>query len=286
MTFSKSQRASTLMSLAVLWGLSASQAHADNKLFVTDTLDRGQLDLRISTYHGAAKGDITLLSDGSTISSKSQGNELDAAVRYGLGASTHIGLSTSYGVNRSHQLDESSGNTGDFKAKGFQGGSVWVRHGFLTGSDSPLTLSGELGVDVATDKNLSNSSYSTASLSVAAGWDFGQGVKGYTALEYTATEHADQARSVKVNAGVWLPLNHQVTIAPGLTYRRQMETTYINAYSDYTLGLAAMVQVAPRTYINPSLLWMRSEAVESKNGLARFNETNGHTVGVQLYQLF
>lgn len=278
-----------LVALAVLCTVGAQSAHAENKLFATDVLDRGQFDIVVDQAVSEFKSDMHLTFYPETYSTTIHGSESTVATRVGVGAQTHVGASVAYAVTRARgQYDIPGFSVPDdhAKAKGFQGWSLWVKHGFLTSASSPLSLSAGLQVDLETDRNLYAEANNMASASVSAGWDFGSGVKGFADLTQYMAEHAKAGQRTDVTAGTWVPIGHSVTLAPSVSFTRWASQGFAPSVNQYGLALQGLVQVTNDTYVRSHLSVFTRDGYDATNGWSHVDTATGKALSVGLYHLF
>ena len=278
-----------LVALAALSTVCMQTAHAENKLFPTDVLNRGQFDIVADQGVSELKLDTQARFFPETTTDTLHGSGSSVAARVGVGAQTHVGASLNYAVARSHVqyaypgLDIPDSHA---KAKGFQGWSLWVKHGFLTSASSPLSLAAGLQVDLETDRNLGAEAHNTASASVTAGWDFGSGVKGFAELTQHMAEHGKYDQRTEITAGTWVPVGRSVTLAPSVNFTRAASQGDVPSFNQYGLALQGLLQVTNDTYVRSTLSVSRAEGFDTTDGWVHVGTATGKSLSIGLYHLF
>jgi hypothetical protein len=278
-----------LVALAALSTVCMQTAHAENKLFATDVLDRGQVDIEITQLVSETKSETRWTAFAETDSTKISGSESVLAARVGVGAQTHVGAALAYAVTRARTQYELAGFSvpdSQSKAKGFQGWSLWVKHGFLASTSSPLSLAAGLQVDLETDRNLGGEANNTASASVSAGWDFGSGVKGFADVTQHMAEHGKVGQSTGITAGAWLPAGGRVTLEPSVNLVRVPSRGLAPSVNLYGVALQGLVQLANNTYLRGNLTAFTSDGLDAKDGSFHVDAATGKSLSIGLYHLF
>jgi hypothetical protein len=281
-------RASGYAALAAvaLTGFLATSAQAENKLFPTDVLDKGQIDANVSIGADQATQDFLFISYGQRGSSKSNGQNLGLSARYGLGANWHFGAALSYAKIDAKTRYDGYTETNEEKTSGWQGGGVWAKYGFLDGKTSPLSLSTEVGVTSSTDKNLSYQSFNTAHVQLTGGWDFGHGMKGYSLLNLTVPSRALYNKYESLAVGGWFPISDVITLNPQLGFTHHQASTYTPSFTSTGLGLSAMIRLAGNTYLTPEVSVSKGSGYDTKDGVVHRDSTQITSVSIGLYHLY
>jgi hypothetical protein len=278
-----------LVALALLGTLAAQTAHAENKLFATDVLDRGQFDIDATQGVSELTSDTHLNDYPESISTRFRGSVQVISARVGVGAQTHVGAALGYAVTRArahYDLQGFSVPDDHAKAKGFQGWSLWVKHGFLTSASSPLSLAAGLQLDLETNRNLGAEANNMARASVSAGWNFGSGVKGFADVTQNVAEHGKAGQSTEISAGAWVPVGGSVTLEPSVNFTRWASQGYAPSVNQYGVALQGLLQVTNNTYVRSSLSVFTRDGFDSKDGWSRVDAATGKSLTIGLYHLF
>ena len=172
------------------------------------------------------------------------------------------------------------------KAKGFQGWSLWVKHGFLTSTSSPLSLAANLQIDLGTDRNIGAKVTNMARASVTAGWDFGTGVKGFADVTQKVAQHGKAGHSTELMAGAWVPVGRSVTMEPSVSFTRMAPHEYTPSVNRYGLALQGWLQITDNTYVRSSLTMYTSDGYNTTDGLLHVGTSTDKSLSLGLYHLF
>jgi hypothetical protein len=281
-------RASGYAALAAvaLTGFLATSAQAENKLFPTDVLDKGQVDISATLGAHQEKSNFFVVPFDAGGSTKSHGESLDLSARYGLGAHWHIGANLEYASARSKSSYDWTSETDEDKASGWQGGSVWAKYGFLDGKTSPLSLSAEVGADFFTDKNLSHESFNSAHAQVTAGWDFGRGTKGYSLISVSVPSRAAYNQFERFAVGGWFEINDRFTLNPQLGFTHHQASSVSRSFSSTQLEVSGLIRLSGNTYLSPALALWKGSSTESKDGFVQQDGGRATTASINLYHLY
>lgn len=260
MTYFSPIKNTLLTPLLLLGAFTSNSAHAENKLFPTDVLDKGQVDARLNWagYDVQDNFEIPLMPLHGR--SSLQQSSLSAGMRYGLGASFHIGADVTAGT--SHARSQYDGFLADAaKASGIEGGSVWAKYGLLTERTSPLSLSGEMGLSSHTTNNLNHSSYNELFTSLAAGWRFSSSVSGYMTGRVIVPDRSSIQKQFRLSTGAWINVGEGLTVIPSLTIEHFPSIDTLPARDRYGVDLGGIITLQRNTYLMPSIGYSKVASV-------------------------
>ena len=261
---------------------SISFAHAENRLFPTDILSKGEVDARITFDH-------------QNYSENMRGNgfqgisSLDYTfetiqVRYGLGANWHVGASLNDAPKYENQTAYSNPpkNYVSTSSEGRQNPSIWLKYGVFDDKSSPLSLSGQMTISPNTTGKAS--SYSGE---ISAGWKSSDTLKLFANLVTTTSRNQDARNTDSIEIGAYENITENITLIPHLRVRRLQGTNLVTPMTRFEIGLSSDIQISKGTYLIPDISRYRNNSWDSKDGVFHYEPmTNGHDVSLALYHLF
>lgn len=237
-----------VVALAVFWLLSAPFAHAENRLFPTDILKKGEIDLIGAAEYQSVSYDVSLAGIPGSRSADLTRELLGA--RYGFGSDWQAGISIAYNSRYEIRTDYSSvfASRTNRDSEGTENPRLSVRYGFLNDAANPFSLSGELMVSPNTTR--SPSAYGGK---LSAGWKSSDTLRLYGAYTLEAAKDSNVADKNSISFGVYKNISSSVTLSPFMSYTRYNPTNTFSSVNQYGFGMSAHFQVDGNTYLIPLL---------------------------------
>lgn len=275
--------------LAVV-GLSVSApAQADERLFPTDVLHASEVDVQLRLDTELTSRSLTYLPYQADSSYKTHATTESVQARHGLGDDTHVGASLSYQPKASST--QVYGNVAPLvvyshDASGVGPLAVWIKHRFVNGARSPLTLSGELDLVAHPHSNVNTVTHATLAVQLVAGWDFGGGLKSYVLGNATLPNKGLVSHTQTLEGGVWIPVGSRTTLTPYISSEHLQASSEDHSRNLATLGLNALIDVAHNTYVIPGLNVDHVGAYTNALGNFRNGPRHGKGAEVFVYHLY
>lgn len=245
--------------LALAAAASMTGAVADNKLFPTDTLAPGQLDVMGELGSTEAEWNAWPRTEATT-------HAASLYLRAGVGARTHIGVALA-------AFDSEARNAFGSRSSHATGAALNVRHALIADPAFSLAVGGAV---TRSHANGSQGSRNVYSANLSAGWTLPSGVRPYVGAGVTVPDEDDAARTTFAIGGIWLPVASRVTLVPEVAYARSTEAGSVPSGTTWGLSLSAMLGLGDRTYLLPTV--ERSELSDDRG------ESTGVSIG--LYHQF
>jgi len=274
------KKALSLVSLVII---SLSNAYAEDRLFPTDILNKGEIDARLILDHDTNSSDISF--KGNTGHSSLKNTTEDLQVRYGLGSSWHIGLSLPY-ASQSVVNTDYSNPPAHYSNKGAQGGQnpiIWATYGILNDKASAFSLNAEALVSPDTTGNV-KTSYTGR---LTSGWKTSDTLRLYAGVSATTYDDANVANTYALRGGAYMALSETLTLIPHVSYVQFASTDTYSSFGQTALGLSANVKLATNVYLIPDIVFYRNGDGQSDNGYFHREATNnGKHFSLAAYYLF
>jgi hypothetical protein len=260
----------------------SSVSFADEKLFPTDILDKGEFDLEFGVNHQSESRDVLSNNDIGHQSSHLTSESITA--RYGLGNDWQIGLMAPYNsqsVTRTNYTHPAI----QFKDTSNQGSvnpSLFAKYGIIENRSSPWSLSTTLLVSPDT----SNKSATEYEGVVALGYKSSDSLRYYSELTGGVYEQDSNADRLNISFGGYKDISSCITLVPHIGFTEFSSTNTSNSFSQYDLGLASHIQIIPNTYLIPVANYFSNSSVDSRNSSFHASSSNGTSITLSLYHLF
>jgi len=251
--------------VGVLLGVLAISANAaaEQKLLVTEMLDRGEIEAAARLEYLNEKADFDLGAESGELSLNSWESTLSLAV--GLGYNLEVGASLPYILRERERLDFD----GDVEAEserrdGFGDLTLGAKYRLLDDEHTHLAL--VAGLDVKLD--------------TASEGDGGTGttdVSPYLAVSQTVDEHYkpyaiyraifrnhDESDEHSLTAGLEAELSEKVTLDAALKATHNTSNDLFDSYQTYGAEIASYIEVGHNLYLIPAVGLERSTAIDGR----------------------
>lgn len=284
----RSMRLGAGVALYLNLSLISPNAMADQRLFATDVLHPGEVDVQLHLSTTMGERGVTYLPSNAPSRVQDHSDNQLAEVRYGLGNDTHVGASMTY-----YSKDSSTQSytvppypVYDHAATGFSAVNVWVKHQFINGSQSPLTLSSQMNLIAHPGTDVNGRAYTSVLAGIDVGWDFGQGIKSFAEAIYDVPNRGDFSRVASAQVGLWWSLGARATLQLAGGVAHYQANDKIGSRNVDRVGLGAIVDLLHNTYLIPNLDFGHMGAYSSNDG--RFQNEAGHIKAgtLTLYHLY
>ena len=229
-------RALLRATLALAAAAAATAAHADHRLFPTDVLTSGEADVSLQLGTKTTKQDdaphVKITDDTGSV-----------AARLGVGTHTHLSFSLS-------RIDEEVKQDGAARASdNGTGYGIGFRHALDL--EGPVSVAFNAGVQ---NLRIPGNTYNIYNASVSAGLKLPSSpIRPYVTFGAVLPDEDHGTTQWQLEGGAWIPVHPRVTVIPSLSYTRYDETYDTESGHEFGLGVAAVVQLAPNTHLQPSL---------------------------------
>lgn len=269
------------MTVALGLGLACIFCHAENRLFPTDILQQGEVDMRATVAHDTVSTAISFGNNTGMTSSKSTGESVQ--IRYGLGSNWYVGATLSYASQAVAHTDYDNPVIHYVsRAEGGVNPLLWATYGFINEAAKPFSLNGEL---LATIKTTNSPSAYTARL--LAGWRANDTLKYYGTVSSTTIDSSRRADSHGLTLGAYKDLSENLTVVPHASYTWIDSNGPISSWTQQGFGLSANVRISQNTYLIPNASFYRVGSRHSADGLFHVDSTsNGRNIAISAYHLF
>jgi|GEM_PF-2583995 len=269
--------------VAYALSLFALSVSAEDRLFPTSILNKGEVDIELSVTHSTI--DTKISSNGNTGTYSYRATRESAAIRYGIGGYWHVGASLPYLSDYSAKFDYNNppAHYENNRLEGSQNPNLWVKYGFINDKAKPLSLSGEILVSPNTTGKTSSAYVGV----VSAGWKSDESLKFYAIYSGVVRNDSNSADSNGIAIGAYKSINSSVTLIPHASYTRYQSTDSFSSDSNHSLGLSAHIQVANNTYLNPDITFFRNSSAHTNAGTLYYDSSDtGKSIGISIYHLF
>jgi len=271
------------LSLVVLVLVSLSNAYGEDRLFPTDILNKGEVDIHLTLDRDTHSSDIDFKGNSGRSSVKSTTEDLQ--IRYGLGSNWHIGLAVPYASQSVIDTDYNSpsSHNSNTSNKGAQNPVIWATYGILNDKTSALSLNAEVLVRPDTTGNV-KTSYTGR---LTSGWKVNDALRLYARVSAETFDDNSVPNAYNVVAGGYVTLSESLTLIPHASYVQFTSANSYSAYDQTDVGLSANIRIVPNFYLIPSYTAYRNGASHSDNGFFHRDATNnGKAISLGAYYLF
>jgi len=262
--------------------LTATAAHAEHKLLVTEVLDAKQVEAQATFEYLHKKGDFVSGAESGRVT----GNTLES--NYSLGVGLGHGLemtafipyviSERQKVDPSEEMYEHRDGVGDF--------GIEAKYRLLGGEEKPFAL--VTGVDLKFDTaGRGNAGTGTTDVSpfVAASANLGHHTTPYAIYRATLRNHGEYDTHT-ASVGLEKEVNETVTIDAKADANFNTATGSRTANEDFVFELSSYLQVAHNFYLIPSAAYVLDTRNRDKIEETNYRSADGFRGGVSLYYLF
>lgn len=242
-------------------------AFADHKLFPTDALGYGEADVQLGYAHEKIDGGA--LVDGTVYTGELTSDEPTLAVRFGVGAQTHLGIAYQP-IAYKLKIDGVAGST-SFDTAVY---SLYLRH--AVSMEGPVSLSFDAGI--SNEKTDGVRSSNVVNLGVNAGMKLASGLRPYASLSVAVPDAEDSIVRWNLEGGAWIPLHQRLTVIPFAKVVYADSANGRKGSTGYGLGVSAVAQLLPNTYVKPELSFTSTKVDDVDADATR--------LGVTLYHKF
>ncbi|WP_224981241.1 transporter [Geomonas agri] len=272
------------MVLAVLGGIlmTTANAHAEHKLLVTDVLDKKQVEAQALFEYSHLKGDVTILGD----SGKRTVNATESlySVGVGLGHGLEVSASVPYIFSERDKVELDGFEPEYGKTDGFGDLALEAKYRLLGGEEAPYTVVAGLGLKFDTAGEAGTGTTNVSPF-IAASANLGHHNTPYAIYRATIRNH-DEYDTHTVSVGFEKELNHTVTLDAKVDANFNTATRDVTANEDFNFEVSSYVQLAHNFYVLPSVAYVVSTDVRSKDNALRAGSADGIRAGFSLYYLF
>lgn len=255
---------------------------AENRLFPTDVLEKGRVDVFAGMDNSFVKLDGMSFGNPGRFSHHVISEAV--AARYGGGNGWHVGLSLPY-FSKDVSLSRYRAPPAHFKNEhdGAANPEIFARYSFLGEGISRLSLAG----DITVSPHSLGDTASAYSGRITAGWRSDETLRLYAGLQVTARSGSAESDSNSIFIGAHKIVAEGVTLIPRASYYNVLANDYYTSQSYFTFGLGAHIRVAPRTYVVPGADLFRYSSNHRKDGALYLDSSEwGRRISVSIYHLF
>ena len=223
-------------SLLLTMALAGFGAHAELKLFPTDTLSGGEADVSFDLSRVEIKQD-----DAPRFKNTTDAATLSA--RLGYGARTHFEFS----IARA-DAEQTADGWARASANATIGG-IGIRHALEM--DGPVSVAFDGGITHVKGPGQAQNLYSAG---VSAGLKLASSaIRPYLTAGVTVPDESDEGLTWGLEAGAWIPVAASVTLIPSVQMAKTNGTLHNESSDQVGLELAALVKLNERVYLHPAL---------------------------------
>lgn len=258
-----------------------SFADADNRLFPTDILNKGEVDARLSVGNDHHSENVIFHGNPGTQSSDLTRESIQ--VRYGLGANWHIGARLPY-VSHGVSHTDFSNPPAHFSSEIRENPFFLATYGIVNDATNPFTLNGELLIHPNVTGKIT-----TYSGRLTTGWKSSDTLKLFASDTYTTTtrHNPELADSNTISFGAYKDISKRITLIPEAHYSFVQRTDKFSSFDQYGIGLSSNIQIFQNTYLVPEVGRYWNSSGNSVDGFFhRDAVTNGTVFYLALYHLF
>lgn len=267
--------------------LSPAIAYCENYLFPTDIVPVNTFDAQIGVGERDYKNKFETLFLGLPvrINGYIKTTTEIAMLRYGITENTHIGV---LGIKNQLEITSKTGSGSafqadfNFKSNRAANPSIFVKHRILNDETSPLSLAAIANLRL----NIANNNYTGLDLGLMAGWRFNEALRAYAEVTTLFTDQDKRADSQTLELGFHKQITPRITLVPYFEYNHFESVKGISAINYQKLGLKALVEVFPKTYLIPELQHFNVSAFSDLAGSKTSASFNEKAYAISLYHLF
>lgn len=265
--------------------LSATAAHAEHKLLITDVLEQKQIEAQARFEYSHTEGDIRSPAEGSG-KLKTYNSESLYSVGVGLGHGLEITASLPFIFSEREKLELGTEETEYGKRDGFGDFALEAKYRLLGGEEEPFTLVTGLGLKFDTASQDDGGTGTTdVSPFIAASANLGNHYLPYAIYRATIRNHGEQDTHT-ISIGLEKELNHTVTLDAKIDANFNTSTSDMSANEDFVFELSSYIQVAHNLYLLPSVAYTVATDATYKAEDLRLSPADGFRGGLSLYYLF
>ncbi|GLI37956.1 hypothetical protein KI811_05935 [Geobacter hydrogenophilus] len=265
--------------------LSATAAHAEHKLLITDVLEQKQMEAQARFEYSHTRGDISSPIDGSGTRTT---NTLESAYSLGVGLGHGLEMTASipFVFNERAKTELSAVEAEFEKRDGFGDFALEAKYRLLGGEEEPFTLVTGLGLkfDTARKKDAGTGTTDVSPF-IAASANLGHHYLPYASYRATIRNH-DMQDTHTLSLGLEKELNHTVTLDAKIDANFNTSTSVMSANEDFVFEVSSYLQVAHNFYLIPSVAYTVATDATDKAAELHLGPADGFRGGLSLYYLF
>lgn len=264
--------------------LSATAAHAEHKLLITDVLEQKQIEAQARFEYSHTEGDFSSPVEGS---GKLTANTSESLYSVGVGLGHGLEITASLPFIFSEREKVELGTEAEYgKRDGFGDFALEAKYRLLGGEEEPFTLVTGLGLkfDTASEED-GGTGTTDVSPFIAASANLGDHYLPYAMYRATIRNHGEQDTHT-ISVGLEKELNHTVTLDAKVDANFNTSTSDMSANEDFVFELSSYIQVAHNLYLLPSVAYTVATDATYKAEDLRLSPADGFRGGLSLYYLF
>lgn len=283
--------------ITYLFGLSLFSpmiGFCEDYLFPTDVLPKGQFDIRAGVSNTEYSEKVGTDVFGPPV----RGERLtkitteEVQVRYGLGADSQIGVTVPYESQREFKYKTSPGSFLNFtnkprEADGVDNIGISFRHRFIGGDESQFSLVGNAKLYA----NTAERNYTGLALGLSAGWVYDDSLKAHLGYSYFVSDQDNLSSSHRIEAGLYKQITSLITLIPEYSFThfdKSSDGSFTTATptNAQSFGVAAHIQVSPRSYLIPYAGLNFHEKFHNDAAFNYGSSNDGKTLSLSFYHAF
>jgi len=275
--------------VGVLLGMLAISANAaaEQKLLVTEMLDRGEIEAaaRLEYLHEAA--DFDLGAESGELSVNSWESTLFFGV--GLGHDLELGASLPYLLRERERIDfDGAAESESERRDGFGDLTLGAKYRLLEDEHTHLAVVAGLDVklDTASEENGGTGTTDVSPYLAVSGVS-GEHYKPYAIYRATFRNH-DESDEHSLTAGVEAELSEKLTLDAALKATHNTSNDLFDSYQTYGAEIAGYIEVGHNLYLIPAVGLERSTSIDGRDGAEPLDldPVTAFVGGLTLYVLY
>jgi hypothetical protein len=260
-------------------------AYAENKLFITDVLDRGQMETQATLRFTKSSDAGFAFPSGTTGTATRNTTRLTASLGGGIIDGFQVDASIPHAFT-DNESDTVSGVTRETDRSGTGDLDVGFKFRLAGSEKGPSVFSARLDIKPQTaDPDKQGTGATSYTLELAGSLRYGESVRPYAAYDgtYRTNDHGN-THSVRIGAEKVFSESIIATLETGVAKNTASNTD--TGYNRYTISLFAYFQTARNLYLIPEIDYAWVGARPGVNGFASLDKATVGAASIALYYLF
>lgn len=269
--------------LSTIGAISPGTSWSADKLFATDVLADGQVDMMVLSTDSRAKRDVLHTPTLTPYEERFHKISYAAIIRYGLGDNWDAALSYQ---TIPWSLTETQLSGFQFKSyeSGSLGTSLTLKRGFDMGKGSAWSSSAEFKVSSVPDNSYTNQTSTLFSGHFSVGYDNANPFKPYARLSMHGSNRGSLRKSQRLTLGTEIAVLPQFIVEPGLRFEHLSSTAASTSLNEREWYIDFRTALSTDTYVLGS--YIQSKSSDWQSGAYRLSNGTSHAVQLGLYHLF
>jgi len=262
----------------------SSVAKAENKLFITDVLDPGQMEAQ-GTLRFTRSSEDSFTSSGVTGRAYRRTSRVSLSLGRGISDGYQLDAAIPL-VLTDDQINTFNGVSATVDRSGIGDLDIGLKYRIAGAEQGPYVVSARLDIKPQTaDSNKAGTGTTNISPQLAASFRIGDGLRPYGVYEPTFRNHGE-ADTHTLAFGAEKIFSQVVAMTLNISASRNTASDSVAGYSSYSIGLSSYIEIRRNLYLIPALSFSWFGERKAINGSFRIDSSTVTGASLGVYYLF